>query len=179
MIHNKIFFEKLLGPDMVVDEIFQSGKHFYVFYYSRKYYESGFDDRYKFVGVGPLLYNTEDETYRKLGIVEFFETHYDPNIFPEKKEFITLEEVKNKIRNRGSINFSELEEFMNQVGIDSSEVLFLSNDNEYFKVVLEREKYFPLFTDFFDSVKINYKNIDSKTLIFHNPPAALDKEVNE
>lgn len=144
------FLIEKLDSEIIPRKFVEHNNSIYIFYVSKKYLESGFDDRYRVIGLGPILYNKIDGTFKKLSYLEFLNEHFDANIFEEyTEEDISFNEVKSNFIERGHINFEEFELIMTALNIDMHAVLFITEDDRFIEIKSENKDYITKFIIFF------------------------------
>lgn len=168
---NKIEIEKILGNDFVVESIVEDEKDLYAFFVSKQYWESGGNDRYALLGVGPFYYDKIAKSYRTLDIGEYVGAHFQKELMKNYRathKKIALEEVYEAIRKRRHINSDELELIMDEFGIRVFEVEILAEGLSLF-ISSKIKANINIFEKVFQATKMDYvKNSDYK-ITLDNP----------
>lgn len=153
---NREEIKTFLGKKFIIKDIVEDEKELFAFYVSKEFEESGGNDKYALIGVGPFYFNKQTQEKRKLGAMEFHTNYINKDIFRIKGGNITepsLEDTIKSIKSRKHINGDEFEIIMNKMKIDFLRVSISSldciheiiespepNDIDKFKQIFEKSE---------------------------------------
>ena len=124
--------QNYIGVDYVVTKIIEDDNDLFAFYVSKEFEESGGNDKYALIGIGPFYLNKKNSEKRLLGAMEFHEEFSDRKIITDNTDLEevapNLDQIIERIRIRKHINGDEFELIMNYLNIDLYQISISSDD---------------------------------------------------
>ncbi len=159
-----------LGTDLIVKEIVEDENELFAFYVSKQFEESGGNDRYSLIGVGPFYYNKRTQEKRVLGAMGFHEEYTDRKIIQDN--LITYEssfdEVVEKIKKRKHVNEDEFEIIMNSLNIDLFKVSIYTSDFMYETIESSEVSDMDKFRKVFEQAQLEFTQDSPNKIILKN-----------
>lgn len=163
--------EIFLGDNLVVTDIYEDEFEVFAFYTSKQFIESGNNDKYAMIGIGPFYLNKKTQEKRKLGAMEFYSQFSDRTIFKNKLNDIiqiTFEATLQNIKTKKHINFDEFEIIMNKMNIDIFRVSISSNDLIHEIIESPDPEDLDKFMHIFEKTELNFVRESLNKLILKN-----------
>ncbi|GAL85773.1 hypothetical protein MYP_3002 [Sporocytophaga myxococcoides] len=151
-------------------EILDNEDSIYVFYVTKELYESGFHEKHRSVGGGPLFYNKNTGELKNLGSWEFIEQHLSKDIFKNRDQnnLKGLEEIISDVKKRKHVNSDEWEFIMVNLNIEFDDVNYETDDLVHLNITSKNLLYIELLKGFIERTGLNYVQESPNKIVLYN-----------